>query len=159
MYRNDPVVPFAAFLFGAALLLVAYLDTNLLIRAGKTVPQALSEGQLGLVVFGLVGLLYAAIGFASIWLEGQVLRPERSTPEVPSVAPVAMVILSLTLAGLSGLLVRFVAIGLSTVPLNRLVEGGVFAAIMFVAAAMLLVYAKFVLPREVIVEGEEEVPW
>ena len=114
MYRNDPILPTFALILAAGLFYAAYLDGRHIARLLGHVPEELSVGQIGLMAFGAVLLLYGLMGLVSYWLEGIELRPGRHFP-TPSTAPVAAgVILVLLLTALSGFFVRLLVYSAQT---------------------------------------------
>jgi Cytochrome c, mono- and diheme variants len=117
-------------------------------------------GQIGLMAFGAVFLLYGLMGLTSYWLEGVELRPGRHFP-TPSTAPVAAgVVLVLLLTALSGFFVRLIIYSGQTGHNPTWLQGLVFGSISLVVAALFGIYKKFFGRDEVITEGEEsEFPW
>ena len=162
MYRNDTIGPFFALLFSAALYLATYLDGRHIaaLHGGKPPHEALSEGQIGLVAFATLFLIYGLIGYFSVWLEGVELRPGRHVPD-PSGPVVALaLVLAVIEAALGGLFVRLMIHHLAVEPVSPLAEGVVFGAMMFVGALLVAIYKKYYLGDEVLVEDEHsEVPW
>jgi hypothetical protein len=139
---------------------MAYLDGLHIAHLLGHTPEELSVGQIGLVAFGAVFLLYGLIGLTSYWLEGIELRPGRHFP-TPSTAPVAAgVVLVLLLTALSGLFVRLIIYSGQTGHNPTWLQGLVFGSISLVVAALLGIYKKFFGRDEVITEGEKsEFPW
>ena len=62
MYRNDPILPTFALILAAGLFYAAYLDGQHIARLLGHVPEELSVGQIGLMAFGAVLLLYGLMG-------------------------------------------------------------------------------------------------
>ena len=62
MYRNDPILPTFALILAAGLFYAAYLDGRHIARLLGHVPEELSVGQIGLMAFGAVLLLYGLMG-------------------------------------------------------------------------------------------------
>jgi len=162
MYRNDTVVPFFSLLIAVALYLATYMDGLHIakLHGGQAPHEALSEGQIGLVAFGTLALIYALIGFFSAWLEGVELRPGRHVPDPGIGAVVVALVLAVAEAALGGLLVRMVIHHLTVEPVSPFWEGLVFGLTMLVGALLVAVYKKYYLGDEVLVEDEHsEVPW
>ncbi|RTH05544.1 MULTISPECIES: cytochrome C [Thermus] len=160
MYRNDPIVPTFALILAAGLFYMAYLDGLHIARLLGHTREELSVGQIGLMAFGAVFLLYGLIGLVSYWLEGVELRPGRHFP-TPSTAPVAVgVVLVLLLTALSGFFVRLIAYAAQTGHNPTWLQGFVFGTISLVVAALLGIYKKFFGRDEVITEEEKShFPW
>ena len=160
MYRNDPIVPTFALILAAGLFYMAYLDGLHIARLLGHTPEELSVGQIGLMAFGAVFLLYGLIGLVSYWLEGVELRPGRHFP-APSTAPVAVgVILVLLLTALSGFFVRLIVYSAQTSHNPTWLQGFVFGTISLGVAALLGIYKKFFGRDEVITEEEKSgFPW
>ena len=162
MYRNDTIGPFFALLFSVALYLATYLDSKHIaaLHGGKPPHEALSEGQIGLVAFATLFLIYALIGFFSVWLEGVELRPGRHVPNPGAAAVLAAVLLAVIEAALGGFFVRLMIHHLTVEPVSAAAEGAVFGAMMLVGALLLAIYKKYYLGDEVLIEDEHsEVPW
>ena len=117
-------------------------------------------GQIGLMAFGAVLLLYGLMGLVSYWLEGIELRPGRHFP-TPSTAPVAAgVILVLLLTALSGFFVRLLVYSAQTGHNPTWLQGLIFGSISLVVAALFGIYRRFFGREEVITEEEKsEFPW
>ena len=160
MYRNGRYIPFLALCGAAALFFAAYLDQRHLEQRAGMVPEALSVGQIGMMAFAALFLVYGAIGYISIWLEGTELRPMRRKKS-PGVAPViAGILLSAFLAALAGSFARLIYTELVTAFVSPSLEGAMAASIFIVAALLLLLYRKYFIEDEVLVEDERgEVPW
>ena len=160
MYRNDPILPTFALILAAGLFYAAYLDGRHIARLLGHVPEELSVGQIGLMAFGAVLLLYGLMGLVSYWLEGIELRPGRHLP-APSPAPVAAgVILVLLLPALSGFFVRLLVYSAQTGHNPTWLQGLIFGSISLVVAALFGIYRRFFGREEVITEEEKsEFPW
>ena len=160
MYRNDPILPTFALILAAGLFYAAYLDGRHIARLLGHVPEELSVGQIGLMAFGAVLLLYGLMGLVSYWLEGIALRPGRHFP-TPSTAPVAAgVILVLLLTALSGFFVRLLVYSAQTGHNPTCLQGLIFGSISLVVAALFGIYRRFFGREEVITEEEKsEFPW
>jgi hypothetical protein len=160
MYRNDPILPTFSLILALGLFYMAYLDGLHIARLLGHTPEELSVGQIGLVAFGAVFLLYGLIGLTSYWLEGIELRPGRHFP-TPSTTPLAAgVVLVLLLTALSGFFVRLIIYSGQTGHNPTWLQGLVFGSISLVVAALLGIYKKFFGRDEVITEGEKsEFPW
>ncbi|MCS6867995.1 MAG: cytochrome C [Thermus sp.] len=160
MYRNDPIIPTFALILALGLFYTAYLDGLHIARLIGHTPEELSVGQIGLMAFGAVLLLYGLIGLVSYWLEGIELRPGRHFP-TPSTAPVAAgVILVLLLTALSGFFVRLLVYSAQSGHNPTWLQGLIFGAISLVVAALLGVYKKFFGRDEAITEEEKsQFPW
>lgn len=160
MYRNDTVLPFFGILFGVALWYMAYLDGLHIAQLAGHQPEELSVGQLGLITFGVVFFLWGAMGYISAWLEGDELRPGRHAAEGGAAPMVVTVVLALLLVGLSGLFVNAVLYGLTEGPVKVRYLGQLASAIFLVMTLLLVVYKKYFVDDEVLVEDEHsEVPW
>ncbi len=160
MYRNDTVIPFFALLFAVALYFATYLDAQHLAALHGGPREELSEGQIGLLAFGTLFLIYGLIGYFSAWLEGVELRPGRHVPEPGAAVTLVAVLLAVVEAGLSGFFVRLLLDHLSGKPISSAAEGITFGAMMLVGAVLLALYKKFYLGDEVLIEDEHsEVPW
>ena len=160
MYRNDPILPTFALILAAGLFYAAYLDGRHIARLLGHVPEELSVGQIGLMAFGAVLLLYGLMGLVSYWLEGIELRPGRHFP-TPSTAPVAAgVILVLLLTALSGFFVRLLVYSAQTGHNPTWLQGLIFGSISLVVAALFGIYRRFFGREEVITEEEKSaLPW
>lgn len=160
MYRNDPVLPTFSLILALGLFYAAYLDGRLLARLQGHTPMELSVGQIGLMAFGAVLLLYGLMGLVSFWLEGVELRPGRHFP-TPSTAPVATgVILVLLLTALSGFFVRLIVYSAQTGHNPTWLQGLIFGSISLVVAALFGIYKKFFGRDEAVTEDEKgEFPW
>ena len=160
MYRNDPILPTCALSLAAGRFYAAYLDGRHIARLLGHVPEELSVGQIGLMAFGAVLLLYGLMGLVSYWLEGIELRPGRHFP-TPSTAPVAAgVILVLLLTALSGFFVRLLVYSAQTGHNPTWLQGLIFGSISLVVAALFGIYRRFFGREEVITEEEKsEFPW
>ena len=160
MYRNDPILPTLALILAAGPFYAAYLDGRHIARLLGHVPEELSVGQIGLMAFGAVLLLYGLMGLVSYWLEGIELRPGRHFPP-PSAAPVAAgVILVLLLTALSGFFVRLLVYSAQTGHNPPWLQGLIFGSISLVVAALFGIYRRFFGREEVITEEEKsEFPW
>ncbi len=160
MYRNDATGPFFALLLAAALYLSAYLDGRRIAAMGGGYEDALTVGQIGLITFATLFLIYALIGFFSIWLEGEELRPGRHLPSPGAAVPLVAVLLAVIEAALGGFFVRLMLHHLTVEPVSAAAQGAVFGAMMLVGAVLLAIYKKYYLGDEVLVEEEHsEVPW
>ena len=160
MYRNDPVLPTFSLILALGLFYAAYLDGRLLARLQGHTPMELSVGQIGLMAFGAVLLLYGLMGLVSFWLEGVELRPGRHFP-APSTAPVAaVVILVLLLTALSGFFARLIVYSAQTGHNPTWLQGLIFGSISLVVAALFGIYKKFFGRDEAVTEDEKgEFPW
>mgnify|MGYP006341203095 FL=1 len=160
MYRNAPILPTRALSLAAGLFYAACLDGRHIARLLGHVPEELSVGQIGLMAFGAVLLLYGLMGLVSYWLEGIELRPGRHFP-TPSTAPVAAgVILVLLLTALSGFFVRLLVYSAQTGHNPTWLQGLIFGSISLVVAALFGIYRRFFGREEVITEEEKsEFPW
>ena len=160
MYRNDPILPTFSLILALGLFYAAYLDGLHIARLLGHTPEELSVGQIGLMAFGAVFLLYGLIGLTSYWLEGVELRPGRHFP-TPSTAPVAAgVVLVLLLTALSGFFVRLIIYSGQTGYNPTWLQGLIFGSISLVVAALFGIYKRFFGRDEVITEEEKsEFPW
>jgi hypothetical protein len=160
MYRNSPFGPFFFFLLSVALFLATFLSRQKMILRTGAAPEALTTIQIGLMAFAMTFLIYAAIGFASVWLEGSEQRPHRRVPRPGRVALAIGLSLCLLLVALSGLFFRVILQGIAATKLPPLVEGCVAGSMSVVAVVLLLVYQKYFTIHEVVAEDEHtEVPW
>lgn len=159
MYRNDPILPTFSLILALGLFYAAYLDGLHIARLLGHTPEELSVGQIGLMAFGAVLLLYGLMGLISYWLEGLELRPGRHFP-TPSTAPVAAgVILVLLLTALSGFFVRLIVYSAQTGHNPTWLQGLVFGG-MSLVVAFLGIYRRFFGREEVITEEEKSgFPW
>ncbi|WP_337844485.1 cytochrome C [Thermus sp.] len=160
MYRNDPILPTFSLILALGLFYAAYLEGLHIARLLGHTPEDLSVGQIGLMAFGAVLLLYGLVGLVSYWLEGLELRPGRHFP-ASSTAPVAAgVILVLVLAALSGFFVRLIVYSAQTGHNPTWLQGLVFGGMSLVVAALLGIYRRFFGREEVITEEEKSgFPW
>ncbi len=160
MYRNDPVLPTFSLILALGLFYAAYLDGRLIARLQGHAPQELSVGQIGLMAFGAVFLLYGLMGLISYWLEGAELRPGRHFP-IPSTTPTVVgVILVLLLTALSGFFVRLLVYAGQTGHNPTWLQGLVFGGLSLVVAALFGIYRRFFGREEVVTEEEKsEFPW
>lgn len=155
MLRNDPLVPFYALVASAAASFAAWLYGR---HLG---PQpALSVGQIGLMAFGMLLLVYGVIGLASVWFEGRELRPGRRLPR-RGVAPMVVgLVLSVVDAALAGIFVRLVVHGLATETSSPGPEGVAAGALFLCTAALLALYKRYFVEDEVTTDEQgSEVPW
>ena len=161
MDRNSPSGPFAFLLASAALFLATFLSREKTIVRTHAFPAELTTLQIGMMAFAMAFLVYAAIGFASIWLDGQAPLPHRRAPSPGRGALVLGLVLCALLAALAGLFVRIVAHGIvhgSTV--SPAVQGLVAGGMSVTAVAVLLLYQRKFMTHEVMTEDEDtEVPW
>ncbi|WP_117237646.1 cytochrome C [Thermus sediminis] len=160
MYRNDFVLPTFSLILALGLFYAAYLNGLHIARLQGHTPEELSVGQIGLMAFGALFLLYGLMGLISYWLEGLELRPGRHFP-TPSTAPVAAgVILVLLLTALSGFFVRLIVYSAQTGYNPTWLQGLIFGGISLVVAALFGLYRRFFVREEVVTEGEKgEFPW
>ncbi|MDM7324633.1 MAG: cytochrome C [Thermus sp.] len=160
MYRNDPILPTFALILAVGLFYMAYLDGIHITRLLGHAPEELSVGQIGLMAFGAVLLLYGLIGLVSYWLDGIELRPGRHFPSPSTVPLVAGVILVLVLTALSGFFVRLLIYSAQTGHNPTWLQGLVFGAISLVVAILMGIYKKFYGRDEVVTEEEKShFPW
>lgn len=160
MYRNDPVIPTFSLILALGLFYTAYLDGRLIAKLVGHTPQELSVGQIGLMAFGAVFLLYGLIGLVSFWLEGLELRPGRHFPE-PSTTPLVVgVILVLLLTAMAGFFVRILIYAAQTGHNPTWLQGALFEGMSLVVAVLLGIYKKFYGRDEAVMEEEKsEFPW
>src|SRR5690242_3527988 len=78
-------------------------------RRTATMPQSLSELEIGFIGFALTLLIFAVQGFISVLLEGRELRPGRVRPRLTNPLSVAIVIFS----GLLLVIAVFLGIGIA----------------------------------------------
>lgn len=155
MFRNDPLIPFYALVASASAFLAAWLYG---LHLG---PQpALAVGQIGLMAFGMLLLVYGVVGLASVWLEGRELRPGRREPS-RGVAPTLIgLLLCVVDAALAGVFVRLVVHGLATETASPEAEGVVAGTLFLCSALLLAVYKKYFAEDEVTTDDPgSEVPW
>lgn len=155
MVRNDPLIPFYAVLAAVAAFLAAWLYGRHL-----GAQPALSTGQIGLMTFGILLLVYGVIGLVSVWFEGRELRPGRRLASRGAVPLVVGLLLCLADAALAGIFVRLVMHGLTThIPSPR-AEGVATGALFLCTAALLAVYKRYFVSDEVTTDDlRSEVPW
>lgn len=159
MYKNDTIVPFGAILAAAALFLMTYLNTHMRVMESGTVPH-LTVGSIGLMAFAMVLFMYGFIGLISNYLEGSEMRPGKHMAPPSSLPMVAGVVLSLLLVGLSGFFARTLVYAAKEGFNPNALQGGVFAAMMFLIALLVVIYMKFFLEQEVLAEADKaEFPW
>lgn len=159
MYRNDRVVPFFALVLSGALFLITYLDGRHIAALGHHPEGKLSVGQIGLVVLGFVLLVYAIIGFVSVWLEGTELRLGAHLARPGKTFPLMIGLMALTVA-LSGIFVQAVRYSQRTEQAHPLMEGMLFGVISLLVAAIMALYKRHYQDEDVRAESEEsEVPW
>ncbi len=160
MYRNGRYIPFLALCCAAALFFAAYLDGRQMEQRTGVEPEELSVGQIGMMAFAALFLVYGAIGFISAWLEGTELRPMKRKKNPGRIPFLAGVLLAALLAALAGSFARLIYKELATGVVTPSLEGTVAAGIFLVAALLLLLYRKSFIEDEVLVEDERgEVPW
>jgi uncharacterized membrane protein YidH (DUF202 family) len=160
MYRNSPFGPFFFLLLSAAFFLAAFLSRQKIILSSGAAPEALTTIQIGLMAFAMTFLVYAAIGFASVWLEGSEFRPHKRTPRPGRIAFAVGLVLCVILVALSGLFFRVIVQGITATKVPPIVEGCVAGGMSVVAVVLLLVYQKYFAVHEVVAEDEHtEVPW
>lgn len=161
MYRNDPLLPCLALVIALILGWAAYWDGHRMavLLVGRP-PQALSVGQIGLVTFALVFVVYGMIGLLSVWLDGTDLQPGRHVPKPRRGMLVMGMALALALSAASGLFVRDILNSLETGRVHPGGEGATFGAMALLSALLLAFYKKYVVGEDVIAEDEHsEVPW
>jgi len=159
VYRNDRVVPFFALVLALALFLVTYLDGRHIAALEGHAPEEFSVGQIGLVALAMVLLLYALIGFVSVWLEGTELHPglRRANPGNTHIIGIA---LSLVTVALSGLFAQAILTSQRTQEIHPRLEGVLFGVIALLVAAVLALYKRHYQDEDVRAESEtSEVPW
>jgi hypothetical protein len=161
MYRNDTGIPFFALLGSAALFLAAWLDGRYVGQLAHKPLASLTTGQIAMLAFAILLLIYGVIGYLSVWFEGRELRPGRRAPDRPGIAVLLLAaLLTVALVADAGLLVRIIARASSTTPSPDALEGGVLSAMFIVVAALLILLKKYLMAREVLVEdAHDEVPW
>ena len=170
MFKNDTIIPFFSLVFAAVMFLSTYFD-GLYLQALHGGPREdLSVGQIGLVAFGMVFLIYGLVGYLSVWLEGVELRPGHHPAPDAGLAPVvSTIVLSILLVALGGMFAQLVVRGLNErlaspelvqgIP-NPALEGVLLGGILIVIAMIILIIKKFLLDAEVLSEDEHsEVPW
>ena len=159
MERNDTVLPFFGLLLAVGLFLTAYLDGRHIRALAGGAAQPLSVGQVGLLGLGIALLVYAAIGFVSVWLEGEELRVGTHRPEPGRRMWLGMLLSALAVA-LSGLFVQAIRHSLRSGENHPAVEGAIFACISVTVAALLALYKHDGQDDEVWAEpNDSEVPW
>jgi 4-hydroxybenzoate polyprenyltransferase len=160
VYRNSPFGPFVFFLLSVAFLLATFLSRQKEIMHTGSAPEALTTIQIGLMAFAMTFLVYAAIGFVSVWLDGQEHRPHKRVPRRGRLALAVGMTLCVLLVVLSGLFFHVILQGITATKLPPLIEGAVGAGMSVVAVVLLLVYQKYFMVHEVVAEDEHtEVPW
>ncbi|MEJ2667895.1 MAG: hypothetical protein P8Z81_12490, partial [Deinococcales bacterium] len=142
MYRNDRVIPFFTLLFAVALFFIAYLDGRHITALAGGKVQPLSVGQIGLISIGIVLLVYAVIGYVSVWLEGRELRPG-THPAKPGGAQWVGMALSALAVALSGLFAQSIIHSLRTQQTHPAVEGALFGGISLTVAGILALYKRY----------------
>ena len=159
MYRNDRVVPFFALVLALALFLTTYLDGIHITSLEGHAPEEFSVGQIGLMALGIVLLLYAMIGFVSVWLEGEELRPGMRRAE-PGNTHIIGIALSLVTVAVSGLFAQAVLTSQRTQEIHPRIEGILFGIVALLVAAVLALYKRHYQDEDVRAESEtSEVPW
>lgn len=159
MYRNDRVVPFFALVLSLALFLVTYLDGRHIAALEGHAPEELSVGQIGLIALGVVFLLYALMGFVSVWLEGEELVPgqHRARPGNTHIVGIA---LSVVTVAVSGLFAQAMLNAQRTQVNHPRIEGVLFGIVALLVAAVLALYKRHYQDEDVRAESENtEVPW
>ncbi len=160
MYRNSVFGPFFFLLLSVAFFLATFLSRQKTILRTGSAPEALTTIQIGLIAFAMTFLIFAAIGFASVWLEGQEHRPRREVPRPGRLAFAMGMGLSVILVAMSGLFFHVILRGITATKLPPIVEGCVAGGMSVVAVILLLVYQKYFIVHEVVAEDEQgEVPW
>jgi amino acid transporter len=160
MDRNNAVGPVVFLLLSVAFFLVAFVSRRTIMPRTGPAPEALTTLQIALVAFAMTFLIYAAIGLASVWLEGEELRPHRRVPQPGRLALAAGVGLCVLLVAVSGLFFHVIVQGITASKLPPIVEGCVAGSMSVVAVAALLLYQKCFMVHEVSAEDEHtEVPW
>jgi hypothetical protein len=160
MYRNSAFGPFLFLLLSGAFFLATFLSREKMILRGGAAPEALTTIQIGMMAFAMTFLIYAAIGFVSVWLDGQEHRPHKRAPRRGRLALAVGLTSCVLLVALSGLFFHVIVWGITATKLPPLVEGGVAGAMSLVAVVLLLVYQKYFMVHEVVAEDEHsEVPW
>lgn len=160
MFRNDTLVPFFALLFGVALGLMAYLDGRHITQLAKAAPKDLSVGQIGLVAFGMVLVVYGLIGLLSVWLEGEELRPGKHSRRSGTGVLAFGLALVVALVVFSGLFVRSIISSQNSGAVDAAQQGALFAGMMLSGAALLALYKRYFIGEEAIAEDERgEFPW
>ncbi len=159
MYRNDRVVPFFALVLSLALFLIAYLDGLHIAALEGHAAEEFSVGQIGLIALGLVLLLYAAIGFVSVWLEGTELHIGQRRAQPGNTHYVGIALSVVTVAA-SGLFVQAMLTSQRTQQNHPRLEGLLFGIIALLVAAVLALYKRHYQDEDVRAEPEtSEVPW
>lgn len=160
MYRNNPFGPFVFLLLSVAFFLATFLSRQKIILRTGSVPETLDTVQIGLMAFAMTFLVYSAIGFVSVWLEGQEYRPHRRVPPRGRLALAVGLALCIVLVALSGLFFHVIVQGITATKLPPVVEGCVAGSMSVVAVVILLVYQRHFMVHEVTAEDEHtEVPW
>ena len=159
MFSNTPRVPFISLVTAVALLFVVWLERRS--RAGMgSLPMSLSSVEIGLTALSAVLLVYGCIGLLSVWIEGEAPVPgqRRRTPGLVSL--VVGLGLGVAVAVLGALLVGVILSELHGAPVRPLLEGGIMAGISLSTALGIVVYRRYFVTEDVLVEDQDsEVPW
>lgn len=117
------------------------------------IPDHLEAYQVALIAWGFVLLLYGLQGLISVWLEGQELRlGQKGERASESLWAVAAILLLLGL--LAFFAVRFVnGLRVGTTPAALAFDASM---LFFGLAAMLVLYRRFFIADEVIVQDRDE---
>jgi membrane protease YdiL (CAAX protease family) len=160
MYRNSPVAPFFFLLAAVAMFLSVFLSGQKTALQTGHPPGPLSSLQIAFMAFAMTFLVYAAIGFVSIWLEGEEQRPLRHVPNRGRTALAAGLGLLVLLVACEGLFFRVILYGINQHRLPPLLEASVAGGMAVCAILVLLLYQRFFMTREVVADDEEkEIPW
>lgn len=160
MYRNDRVVPGFALVLSLGLFLIAYLDGRHLAALHGGPREELSAGQIGLVGFGVVLLVYAIVGFLVVWLEGRAPVPIRKPAKPTRRQYLVVLVTAIALVAVSGIFVQAILFSKRTQQTNTAVEGVLFGLVALLVAAVLALYKHYFQDEDVRTESmESEVPW
>lgn len=120
------------------------------------IPAHLEAYQIALIVWGFVLLLFGVQGLLAVWLEGRELVPGEARPAREPWGAVGSMVVLLGLELFFA--VRFVGdLVLNPAPEPLALWG---ALLFFGLAAMLVIYRKYFISDEVIVqERDDGVPW
>ena len=160
MYRNSSFGPFFFLLLGVVFLLATFLSWEKIVLRTGSAPAALDTIQIALAAFGMTFLVYAGIGFVSVWLEGAEHRPRAQRARPGPLAFALGLFFCLLMVALSGLFFHVIITGITGTKLPSMIEGFVAGGLSLAAVGLLLVYQKYFTDHEVIAEDEHtEVPW
>jgi amino acid transporter len=160
MYRNDHVLPAYALVLSLVLFFIAYLDGRHLAALHGGPLEELSSGQIGLVGFAMVLLIYAVVGFVVVWLEGKEPTPVHKPAKPTRRQFLTVLVTAVVLVAASGVFVQAILYSKRTQETHTALEGVLFGIVALLVATVLALYKHYFQGEDVTTESQDsEVPW